>query len=37
MALEEHFETEIPDENAQRIITVQDAVDYVTSKAVEQS
>ena len=33
MALEEHFETEIPDEDAQKILTVQDAINYVTSKA----
>ncbi|MBI6882905.1 acyl carrier protein [Pseudomonas putida] len=29
MALEEEFETEIPDEEAERITTVQAAVDYV--------
>lgn len=32
MALEDHFETEIPDEDAQKILTVQDAITYVTSK-----
>jgi len=32
MALEEQFETEIPDEDAQKILTVQDAVDYVSSR-----
>ena len=32
MALEEQFETEIPDEDAQKILTVQDAIDYVTSR-----
>lgn len=39
MALEDHFETEIPDEEAQKILTVQDAITYVTSKigSVEQS
>ena len=31
MALEEEFETEIPDEDAEKITTVQQAVDYVTS------
>ncbi|MCX4219622.1 MULTISPECIES: acyl carrier protein [Pseudomonas] len=31
MALEEEFETEIPDEEAEKITTVQAAVDYVTS------
>lgn len=29
MALEEEFEMEIPDEEAERITTVQQAVDYV--------
>ena len=29
MALEEEFETEIPDEDAESITTVQQAVDYV--------
>ena len=33
MALEEEFETEIPDEDAEKITTVQQAVDYVTSHA----
>lgn len=29
MALEEEFETEIPDEEAEKIATVQAAIDYV--------
>jgi len=29
MALEEEFETEIPDEEAENITTVQQAIDYV--------
>ena len=29
MALEEEFETEIPDEEAEKINTVQSAVDYI--------
>jgi acyl carrier protein len=29
MALEEEFETEIPDEEAEKIATVQQAVDYI--------
>lgn len=29
MALEEEFETEIPDEDAENITTVQEAIDYV--------
>jgi acyl carrier protein len=31
MALEEEFETEIPDEDAEKITTVQQAVDYIQS------
>ena len=31
MALEEEFETEIPDEEAEKITTVQQAVDYVNA------
>lgn len=31
MALEEEFETEIPDEEAEKISTVQTAIDYVTA------
>ena len=31
MALEEEFETEIPDEEAEKITTVQQAVDYVNN------
>ncbi|HGP5320580.1 TPA: acyl carrier protein, partial [Vibrio cholerae O1] len=31
MALEEEFDTEIPDEEAEKITTVQAAIDYVTS------
>ena len=31
MALEEEFETEIPDEEAEKITTVQAAIDYVIS------
>ena len=37
MALEEEFDTEIPDEEAQKILTVKDAVNYVTVKYAEQS
>ncbi|MGB8698317.1 MAG: acyl carrier protein [Thermosynechococcaceae cyanobacterium] len=32
MALEEAFEVEIPDEAAEEIKTVQDAVDYIAGK-----
>lgn len=31
MALEEEFETEIPDEEAEKITTVKEAVDYIDS------
>lgn len=37
MALEEYFETEIPDEDAQKILTVRDAIDYVTARTVAES
>jgi acyl carrier protein len=30
MALEEEFECEIPDEDAEKITTVQQAIDYIT-------
>ncbi|MEH6466349.1 MAG: acyl carrier protein [Porticoccus sp.] len=29
MALEEEFDTEIPDEDAEKIATVQNAIDYI--------
>lgn len=32
MALEEEFETEIPDEDAEKITNVQQAIDYVSTK-----
>jgi acyl carrier protein len=32
MALEEEFETEIPDEDAEKITTVQQAVDYINER-----
>ena len=32
MALEEEFGVEIPDEDAEKIATVQNAVDYIDSK-----
>ena len=31
MAMEEEFELEIPDEEAERILTVQDCVEYVVN------
>ncbi len=35
MALEEEFETEIPDEDAEKITTVQQAIDFVSSRQSE--
>lgn len=35
MALEEEFDTEIPDEQAEKITTVQQAIDFVNSKNQE--
>jgi acyl carrier protein len=36
MALEEEFETEIPDEAAEKITTVQQAIDFISAKAKER-
>ena len=33
MALEEEFDTEIPDEDAEKITTVQQAVDYINANS----
>lgn len=35
MALEEEFETEIPDENAEQITTVQEAINFITERLEE--
>ncbi|GAA0336665.1 acyl carrier protein [Morganella psychrotolerans] len=35
MALEEEFDIEIPDEEAEKITTVQAAIDYVTNNEVK--
>ena len=35
MALEEEFDTEIPDEDAEKITTVKQAIDFVKSKESE--
>jgi acyl carrier protein len=32
MALEEEFDTEIPDEEAEKITTVQQAIDYINAQ-----
>jgi acyl carrier protein len=37
MALEEEFETEIPDEDAEKITTIQQAIDYITTHNEEHS
>ncbi|PMB54897.1 MULTISPECIES: acyl carrier protein [Coxiella] len=37
MALEEQFDTEIPDEEAEKITTVQQAIDYIKSHSVSES
>ena len=36
MALEEHFGTDIPDEEAQKLLTVKDVLDYIGSKTTVQ-
>ena len=33
MAIEKEFNVEIPDEDAEKITTVQDAIDYIQNKA----
>ena len=33
MALEEEFEREIPDEEAEKITTVQQAIDFIKARA----
>lgn len=33
MSMEEEFDTEIPDEAAEKILSVQDAIDYVKSQS----
>jgi acyl carrier protein len=35
MALEEEFECEIPDEEAEKLTTVGQAIDYITANLVE--
>ena len=36
MALEEEFETEIPDEKAEKITTIQEAINYIESNLEEK-
>jgi acyl carrier protein len=37
MALEEEFEMEIPDEKAEQIATIQDAIDYIKANMEEEN
>ena len=37
MALEEEFETEIPDEEAEKIVTIKDAVSYIVKRMESES
>lgn len=37
MALEEEFETEIPDEEAEKITTVQQAIDFINARKGQSS
>ncbi|EKD75194.1 MAG: acyl carrier protein [uncultured bacterium] len=37
MALEEEFETEIPDEDAEKIATIQQAIDYIKTRTKEKA
>jgi len=37
MALEEEFETEIPDEDAEKIVTIKDAVNYIVGRAEKET
>lgn len=36
MALEEEFETEIPDEKAEKITTIQEAIDYIVANTSKE-
>lgn len=37
MALEEEFRTEIPDEEAEKITTIQQAIEYVKAHSTDES
>ena len=37
MALEEEFETEIPDEDAEKILTIKDAVKYIVERLEKET
>jgi acyl carrier protein len=36
MAMEEEFEMEIPDEDAEKIVTVKDVIDYVKKRSLQK-
>jgi acyl carrier protein len=36
MAFEEAFDLDIPDEDAEKIVTVKDAIDYIENKQAKQ-
>lgn len=33
MSIEEEFEVDIPDEDAEKLVTVQDAIDYINARS----
>ena len=37
MALEEEFETDIPDEDAEKIVTIKDAVSYIVERMQKEA
>ena len=37
MALEEEFEVEIPDEDAEKIVTIKDAINYVVNRMEKET
>ena len=37
MALEEEFETDIPDEDAEKIVTIKDAVTYISARMEKEA
>ena len=37
MALEEEFDAEIPDEDAEKIRTIQDAINYIDARSKEKA
>jgi acyl carrier protein len=37
MALEEEFETEIPDEDAEKMVTIKDAINYIVARMEKET